>query len=83
MPRKTTVPPPGDDEIMSHSNVPVDLAARYIGWSSTTIYYALQDQRAPFGFAVKSPKGGGRITSVPACWCGTNEATCPPIGWTR
>ena len=39
-----------------HSNVPVELAARYIGWSSVTIYYALQDRRAPFGFATQNPK---------------------------
>lgn len=58
MPRKSNAAPPTDEEILAHTNVPVDLAARYIGWSTTTIYYALQDQRAPFGMAVKSPKGG-------------------------
>lgn len=43
---------------MRQNNVPVEMAARYIGWSTPTLYYALQDQRAPFGVAVKSPKGG-------------------------
>lgn len=58
MPRKRTDPAPTDEEILRHNNVPVDLAARYIGWSAPTIYYALQEERAPFGFAVKSPRGG-------------------------
>lgn len=58
MPRKRTTPAPADEEILRYDNVPVDVAARYIGWSSATIYYALQDERAPFGMAVKSPKGG-------------------------
>lgn len=43
---------------MRQNNVPVEMAARYIGWSTPTLYYALQDQRAPFGMAVKSPNGG-------------------------
>lgn len=58
MPRKRTTPAPTDEEILRYDNVPVDVAARYIGWSTATIYYALQDERAPFGMAVKSPKGG-------------------------
>lgn len=58
MPRKSSAPPPTDEEVLAYTNVPVDVAAKYIGWSTTTIYYALQDQRAPFGMAVKSPNGG-------------------------
>lgn len=58
MPRKRTTPAPTDEEILCYDNVPVEVAARYIGWSTATIYYALQDERAPFGMAVKSPKGG-------------------------
>ena len=58
MPRKTSYKVPEDEEILRQDNVPVEMAARYIGWSSTTLYYALQEQRAPFGVAVKSPKGG-------------------------
>lgn len=38
-------------EILEHANVPVYLAAKYIGWSTATLYYALRDGRAPFGFA--------------------------------
>lgn len=42
--------PPNDEAILAYNNVPVDVAARYIGWSTPTLYYALQDGRAPFGF---------------------------------
>ena len=62
MPKKTQHEIPTEDEIMRQNNVPVEMAARYIGWSTPTLYYALQDQRAPFGVAVKSPKG---VESVP------------------
>lgn len=58
MPRKAQYNIPTDDEILSQNNVPVEMACRYIGWSSPTLYYALQEQRAPFGMAVKSPNGG-------------------------
>ena len=58
MPRKAIHKVPEDEEILRQDNVPVEMASRYIGWSSTTLYYALQEQRAPFGVAVKSPKGG-------------------------
>ncbi|MCI2106834.1 MAG: hypothetical protein LKK00_09000 [Intestinimonas sp.] len=54
MPRKRTAIPPTDDEIMAYSNVPVELAAPYIGWSTASIYYALQEERAPFGIAAKN-----------------------------
>lgn len=52
--RRKTAPPPTDEEILSYTNVPVDVAAPYIGWSPRTIYAALQDDRAPFGFAVEN-----------------------------
>lgn len=58
MPKKANYPVPTEDEILCQNNVPVEMAARFIGWSSPTLYYALQDERAPFGIAVKSPKGG-------------------------
>ena len=47
---------PTDEEILAYHKVPVDIAARYLGTSSTTLIYALQDERAPFGFATQ--KGG-------------------------
>uniref|UniRef100_A0AAU8B8P2 Transposase n=1 Tax=Dulem virus 33 TaxID=3145751 RepID=A0AAU8B8P2_9CAUD len=58
MPRKAHYKVPTEEEILAQNNVPVEMACRFIGWSSPTLYYALQDQRAPFGMAVKSPKGG-------------------------
>ena len=48
--------PPTDEQILRHSNVPILLASEYIGWSTTTLYRALQDERAPFGFAVRNDK---------------------------
>ncbi len=53
MPRPLVKPriPITDDEILAYDNVPVKVAAQYIGWSTTTLYNALQDERAPFGFA--------------------------------
>lgn len=50
--KKTERPAPTDEEILGMDNVPADTAARYIGWSSPTIYRALREERAPFGFAV-------------------------------
>lgn len=58
MSRKRTSIPPSDVEVLSQSNVPVEMAARYIGWSTTTICYALQEGRAPFGFSSKNPNTG-------------------------
>lgn len=56
--KKTTKRPLTDEEIMAYDNVPIDVAARYIGWSSPTIYRALREERAPFGFAVCSGEAG-------------------------
>ena len=49
---------PTDAEILQYKNVPVDVAARYIGWSSVTITNALKQERAPFGFASQNPNTG-------------------------
>ena len=56
--KKTAKRPLTDEEIMAYDNVPIDVAARYIGWSSPTIYRALRDERAPFGLAVCSEETG-------------------------
>ena len=56
--KKATKRPLTDEEIMAYDNVPIDVAARYIGWSSPTIYRALREERAPFGFAVCSEETG-------------------------
>ena len=58
MPRRTNAAPPSDDEIMAYLNVPYAVAAKYIGWSDTTIRYALQEERAPFGIAARNPETG-------------------------
>ena len=39
--KKATKRPLTDEEIMAYDNVPIDVAARYIGWSSPTIYLSL------------------------------------------
>lgn len=67
--KKTAKRPLTDEEIMAYDNVPIDVAARYIGWSSPTIYRALREERAPSAlpFAAKR-QGRGRTTSVPAYW---------------
>lgn len=57
MSRKTTAQTPTDEEIMGYTNVPVDVAAKYIGWSSCNVAYALQQERAPFGCAAKTGIG--------------------------
>ena len=56
--KKTTKRPLTDEEIMAYDNVPIDVAARYIGWSSPTISRALREERAPFGFAVCGGEAG-------------------------
>ena len=54
MSRKTNANTPTDEEIMSYTNVPADVAAKYIGWSSCNVMYALQQERAPYGHAVQT-----------------------------
>lgn len=54
MARKKTTQTPDDEEILAYNNVPVDVAAKYIGWSTCNIYRALQQERAPFGMAAKT-----------------------------
>lgn len=44
---------PSDDEILSYDNVPVDVAARYLGWPENTVRLALREGRACFGTAVR------------------------------
>lgn len=63
MSRKTTAQTPTDEEIMSYTNVPVEVAAKYIGWSSCNVAYALQQERAPFGCAAKTGIGASGFPS--------------------
>lgn len=46
-------PAPTDDEILAYDNVPVDVAARYLGWPENTVRLALREGRASFGTAVR------------------------------
>lgn len=57
MARKSVLPTPTDEEIMGYNNVPVEVASRYVGHSTITLYKALQDGRTPFGWSVEC-KGG-------------------------
>ena len=54
MARKTTAETPTDKDILSYNNVPVEVAAKYIGWSSCNVARALQQERAPFGMAAQT-----------------------------
>ena len=54
MARKATSCTPTDEEIRSYNNVPIEVAAKYIGWSSCNIAYALQQERAPYGHAAQT-----------------------------
>lgn len=54
MAREKTVQTPTDEDILRYNNVPVDVAAKYIGWSSCNVVRALQQERAPFGMAAKT-----------------------------
>lgn len=54
MARKSTEKTPTDEEIMSYDNVPYQIAAKYIGWSSCNVAYALQQERAPYGHAAQT-----------------------------
>lgn len=57
MPRIATHAAPTEQDILSYNNVPTEVAARYIGWSSSTITKALIQERAPFGVAVQTGTG--------------------------
>lgn len=50
---------PSDEAILAYDNVPVNVAAQYIGWPEASLRLALREQRAPFGIAVQ---GEGRYT---------------------
>lgn len=63
MSRKIKETTPTDEEILSYTNVPVEVAARYIGWSSCNIAWALQQERAPYGHAAQT--GVNRETGYP------------------
>lgn len=51
--RRPTKEPPTDEQIMAYTNVPIEIAGRYIGWGHSAVRYALREGRAPFGFAAE------------------------------
>ena len=51
MPKRSESPRPTDEQILSYDNVPPQVAGSYLGTSSVTIVRALQQGRAPFGWA--------------------------------
>jgi hypothetical protein len=48
---------PTDEEILAMDNVPVRVAAKYLGAPLLSTYYALQQKAAPYGYAVQNPGG--------------------------
>ncbi|MBQ9345793.1 MAG: hypothetical protein IJT94_00455 [Oscillibacter sp.] len=56
MPRIREAAIPTDAEILAMNSVPLRTAALYIGWSDSTLAFALKQERAPFGFAVQNPE---------------------------
>ena len=79
MKRKPTEPT--DAEILAHVNVPVMLAAAAIGWSPQSLYYALQENRVPFGFAVQNAETGTWAYNInPAGLLRYRHGECQVIG---
>lgn len=48
--RKNARPAAPDEEILKYDNVPVEIAAAYIGIGAQSLRYAMQDRDCPFGF---------------------------------
>lgn len=52
--KKATPSTPTEEEILSYDNVPIDVAARYIGMTEQSLRLALREERARhLGFAVE------------------------------
>ena len=58
MPKRSNAPRPSDEEILRYDNVPIPLAASYLGTSSPTMMRALQQGRTPFGWAALNEETG-------------------------
>ena len=85
MPRKRAEPVTiTEEQILQYANVPVYVAAQYIGWSTTTMYYALRDGRAPFGFASchenEQDETGWAYNICPRLLVGYKNGTLPCMG---
>ncbi|MCQ5029636.1 hypothetical protein NE547_08810 [Flavonifractor sp. DFI.6.63] len=78
--KRTAAPPPSEETVMSYANVPVEVAAPFVGWSTTTLYAALQQGRAPFGFAVENEaKGSWAYNISPGGLIRYKRDGCPMI----
>lgn len=53
---------PTDDEILSYDNVPVSVAASYLGCGVVSLREALQQERTPFGYSVRGKGEGSKWT---------------------
>ena len=49
---------PKDEEILSYTNVPVSVAAAYLGISSQTVRDGLSQRIAPYGYAIQNQQTG-------------------------
>lgn len=49
---------PTDEKILSYTNVPVNMAAAYLGVSPQTVRSSLIQKTAPYGYAVQNPEAG-------------------------
>lgn len=78
MPRRCTGIAPPDEAILRYENVPIPIAAKYIGASENTIRWALQEERATFGFAVQNPETGYWTYNIsPGLLVGYKRGTSP------
>ena len=63
--KRSTAARPTEAEIRSYENVPVHIAAKFIGTSSKTLYEGLQYQLCPFGWAVQNKEAGSWRYLIP------------------
>ena len=64
MAKRVAKTPVADEEILAYDNVPIDVAARYLGISQSSVRLALREDRArQFGFAVQG-SGNGLIYHI-------------------
>lgn len=73
--RRSSAKTPSDEDIMAYDNVPVGVAAQYIGWSSCNVSYALQQERAPFGCAAKTGEESYTYNISPGLLVGYKHGT--------
>lgn len=55
---------PKDEEILSYTNVPVSIAAAYLGISPQVVRDGLSQKTAPYGFAIQNQETGTRTFHI-------------------